>query len=144
MATPSSMHEDVSRVETVSVGSDRNFGIVFTVFCAIVALVQFWFGSGAAWGWLIASGVFAGFTLVYARALRPLNLLWFKFGMLLHLVASPVVLGVMFYAVFTPIGWCMRLAGKRPLGLRADARAESYWVHRRPPAPPPGSFDRQF
>jgi len=140
----SSTHEDVNRAETVTVGSDRSFGWVFTVFCAIVAAIQFWLGHGAAWGWLIASAAFAGTTLVYSRALRPLNILWFKFGMLLHLVVSPVVLGIMFFAVFTPIGWLMRLSGKRPLSLRFDAAAQSYWVQRRPPSPPPGSFDQQF
>jgi hypothetical protein len=144
MATPSSTHEAVNRPETVSVGSDRSFGIVFTVFCAIVALVQFWLGSRAFWGWLIAAAVFAGFALVYSRALRPLNLLWFKFGMLLHQVLSPLILGILFYAVFTPIGLSMRLAGRRPLNLRYDPAAHSYWIQRRPPAPPPGSFDRQF
>jgi hypothetical protein len=140
----SSTHEDVSREETVTAGSDRSFGWVFTGFCAIVAAVQFWLGHSHAWGWLIASLAFAGTTLVYSRALRPLNLLWFKFGMLLHVVVSPVVLGIMFFAVFTPIGWLMRLAGKRPLSLRFEPAARSYWVQRQPPAPPPGSFDQQF
>jgi hypothetical protein len=139
-----STHEDVSRAESVTVGSDRSFGWVFTAFCAIVAAAQFWLGHGAAWGWLIASALFAGTTLVYSRALRPLNILWFRFGMLLHRVVSPVILGVMFFAVFTPIGWCMRLAGKRPLSLRFEPAARSYWVQRRPPSPPPGSFDQQF
>lgn len=140
-----STHEDVSRAHTVTVGSDRSFGIVFTAFCAIVAGVQFWHGSAtAAWGWLIAALVFAAFSLVYSRALRPLNILWFKFGMLLHKIVSPVILGVMFFAVFTPIGWIMRLTGKRPLNLAYDAQAESYWIERRPPGPPSGSFDKQF
>lgn len=144
MTTHSTRHEDVNGAETVTVGSDRNFGLVFTMVCAVVALAQLWFGNTAFWGWLIAAGVFAALTLVYSRALRPLNILWFKFGMLLHLILSPVVLGVMFYAVFTPIGWCMRLAGKRPLSLRFEPKAQSYWVHRRPPGPPPGSFNQQF
>lgn len=144
MAMHSSTHEDLNRAETVTVGSDRSFGIVFTVFCALVALAQFWFGNPAFWGWLIAAAIFGLFSLVYSRALRPLNILWFKFGMLLHHVLSPVVLGLMFFAVFTPIGWCMRLAGKRPLSLRFDAKAKSYWIERRPPGPPPGSFDQQF
>ena len=140
----SSTHEDVTRQDTVTVGSDRSFGWVFTGFCAIVATAQFWLGHSHAWGWLLASLAFAGTTLVYSRALRPLNILWFKFGMLLHLVISPVVLGIMFFAVFTPIGWLMRLSGKRPLNLAFDAQAPSYWVQRKPPAPPPGSFDQQF
>jgi hypothetical protein len=137
-------HEDLQRADSVSAGSDRSFGIVFTVFCAMVALVRFWLGHGAFWGWLVAAAVFATFALVYSRALRPLNILWFRFGMLLHHIMSPLILGIMFYVVFTPIGWWMRLAGKRPLNLSFDAAAESYWIHRKPPAPQPGSFDRQF
>src|SRR5687767_385851 len=138
-------HEDVTRAHTVTVGSDRSFGLVFTVFCTIVAMVQFlWGSSDAAWGWVIAAILFATFALAYSRALRPLNILWFKFGMLLHRIVSPVILAVMFFAVFTPIGWMMRLTGKRPLHLRFDPAANSYWIHRAPPAPPPGSFDRQF
>ena len=138
-------HEDVSRVQAVSVGSDRSFGIVFTVFCALVAALQAWHGSShAAWGWLLAAVLFASFALVYARALRPLNILWFKFGLLLHKVMSPLILGIMFFAVFTPIGWWMRMIGKRPLNLAYDEKAESYWIHRRPPGPPAGSFDKQF
>ncbi len=137
-------HEDVSRAHTVTVGSDRSFGMVFTVFCAIVAGVQFWYGSSAAWGWLAAAVLFAGCALVYSRALRPLNIVWFRFGMLLHRIVSPVILGVMFFAVFTPIGLWMRLIGKRPLNLASDEKADSYWIERRPPGPPPGSFVRQF
>jgi hypothetical protein len=137
-------HENLQRADNVSAGSDRSFGIVFTVFCAIVALVQFWLDSNAFWGWLVAAAVFAGFALFYSRALRPLNALWFRFGMLLHHVMSPLILGIMFFAVFTPIGLWMRLVGKRPLNLRFDAAADSYWVHRKPPAPERGSFDRQF
>ena len=138
-------HEDVTRAHTVTVGSDRSFGLVFTAFCAIVGGVQLWHGSSTAgWGWMLAAAVFAAFSLVYSRALLPLNILWFRFGMLLHRIVSPVILGIMFFAVFTPIGWIMRLAGKRPLNLAYDEQAESYWIHRRPPGPPPGSFDRQF
>ena len=138
-------HEDVSRVHAVTAGSDRSFGIVFTVFCAIVAGIQFWYGSHtAAWGWLIAATIFAAFALAYSRALRPLNLLWFRFGMLLHRVVSPVILGIMFFAVFTPIGLWMRLIGKRPLNLTYDASVDTYWIERNPPGPPSGSFNNQF
>jgi hypothetical protein len=63
---------------------------------------------------------------------------------LLHRIVSPLILGVMFFAVFTPIGLWMRLIGKRPLDLACDDKADSYWIERRPPGPPPGSFDRQF
>lgn len=144
MSSQVSLHEDIRRADKVKVGSDRSFGMVFAAFCAIVAVVHWWLDKGTFWGWLAAAAIFAGFSLFYSRALHPLNMLWFRFGMLLHHVVSPVILGVMFFAVFTPIGWCMRLAGKRPLSLAYDATAKSYWISRTPPAPPAGSFDRQF
>jgi hypothetical protein len=144
MSTQSSLHEDIRREDKVKVGSDRSFGFVFAVFCALVALVHWWLGKGTFWGWGIAAAAFAAFSLFYSRALRPLNLLWFRFGMLLHRVVSPLILGVMFFGVFTPIAWCMRAAGKRPLNLAYDPAAKSYWISRTAPAPQPGSFDRQF
>ena len=144
MSSPTSLHEDLKREDGVKAGSDRSFGMVFTVFCALVAAVHWWLGKGTFWGWLGAAAVFGGFTLFYSRALHPLNVLWFRFGMLLDHVVSPVILGIMFFAVFTPIGWIMRLAGKRPLNLQYDPSAASYWIERKPPAPAPGSFDRQF
>jgi hypothetical protein len=144
MSSPASLHEDLKRADAVKVGSDRSFGLVFAVFCALVAAVHWWLGKGTFWGWGIAAAAFAAFSLFYSRALRPLNLLWFRFGMLLHHVMSPLILGVLFFGVFTPIAWYMRIAGKRPLSLSYDAAAKSYWIARTPPAPPPGSFDRQF
>jgi hypothetical protein len=137
-------HEDFSREETAQAGSERGFGFVFAGFCAIVAAYQLWVERPAFWWWAGAAALFAIVAVAMPIALRPLNILWFKFGMLLHHIVSPVVLGLMFYAVFTPIGWCMRLLGKRPLGLRFQKDTPSYWVHRRPPGPPPGSFNNQF
>ena len=88
--------------------------------------------------------MFAGLAVFLPRVLRPLNLLWFKFGLLLHHIITPVVLGLMFYTVFTPIGLWMRLAGKRPLHLRFDPAARTYWMPRDPPGPAAESFKNQF
>jgi hypothetical protein len=139
-----SAHEDFSREETAKAGSERSFGFVFAGFCAIVAAIQLWVGNLAFWGWVIAAVAFTVAAIAAPRVLRPLNIVWFKFGMLLHHIVSPVVLGLMFYAVFTPIGLWMRLIGKRPLSLRFQRDAQSYWVLRKPPGPPPASFNNQF
>lgn len=144
MSSPGSLHEDIRRADRVKAGSDRNFGLVFAVFCALVAGVHWWLGKETFWGWATAAAVFAAFSLFFSRALHPLNVLWFRFGLLLHHVVSPLILGIMFFAVFTPIGWIMRLAGKRPLNLAYDRSARTYWIERQPPAPKPGSFERQF
>jgi hypothetical protein len=144
LANAAQSHEDFAREETTKAGSERGFGFVFAVFCALVAGYLWWTGSARLWWWLGAAAAFAVLAVALPIVLRPLNILWFKFGMLLHHIVSPVVLGLMFYVVFTPIGMWMRLIGKRPLNLRFQKDAQSYWVHRKPPGPPPGSFNNQF
>lgn len=144
MAQRQLTHEVVERSDDTKVGTDRNFGFVFAAFCAIIAGIQLWTSSGKHWLWLAAASVFGVLALVAPRTLHPFNVLWFKFGMLLHHVVSPIVLGLMFYMVFTPIGWWMRAFGKRPLNLRFDNKLGTYWILRKPPGPPPDSFNNQF
>ena len=55
-----------------------------------------------------------------------------------------IAVAVLFYTVVAPLGFAMRLAGKDPLRLRLDPRAESYWLPRKPPGPPPDSLTNQF
>lgn len=140
----SSAHENLDRQDDVQVGSERNFGLVFCAFCAIVAAFQVWAGTGKNWYWFSAAAVFALLAFFLPLALRPLNLIWFKFGILLHHVISPIILGLMFFLVFTPIGLFMRIAGKRPLNLEFDRKATSYWIARNPPGPSADSFPNQF
>jgi len=130
--------------EDVKIGSDRSFGFVFAIFFLIVASVQFWTGHHSFWPWLFASGAFLLITLIVPRLLHPLNFVWFKFGILLHLIISPVILGLMFFVVFTPMSIVMRLLKKRPLNLQFDAQAKSYWIQRKPPGPLPETFKNQF
>ena len=82
--------------------------------------------------------------VVYPQMLAPLNRLWFRFGLLLHKIVSPVVLAIMFFLVFTPTGMIMRALGKDPLRLRLDKNATSYWIERTPPGPSPESLGDQF
>jgi hypothetical protein len=76
--------------------------------------------------------------------LSPLNRLWLRFGLLLHKIVSPLVLGIMFFLVITPIGLLMRAVGKDLLRLKFDKRSSSYWIERLPPGPPPESLKDQF
>ena len=91
-----------------------------------------------------ASLLFLLFALVLPKALAPLNWVWTKFGLVLHRIVSPVVLGVLFYGVFTPLGIIMRLFGGDPLRLRFNPNAQSYWIERTPPGPAPDSLKDQF
>jgi len=76
--------------------------------------------------------------------LRPLNRLWLRFGLLLHAVMNPLIMGLLFYGTVMPIGLLMRLFGKDPLNLKRDAQASSYWIMRTPPGPAPDTMSNQF
>lgn len=144
MTARQTAHEDFSRDEKTAEGPERSFGFVFAAFCAIVAGLNLWYNLLAFWWWIGAAALFAALAVAAPVVLRPLNIVWFKFGMLLHHIVSPIVLGLMFFAVFAPIGFIMRIAGKRPLNLKFEPAKDSYWILRKPPGPPPGSFNNQF
>ena len=90
--------------ETVNKSSERQFGLVMAGFFAILALLALWRGHGGfALGWSSAAAVFAGAALLVPALLKPLNALWFRFGLLLHKIMTPLIMGAMFFLVFTPI-----------------------------------------
>jgi hypothetical protein len=78
------------------------------------------------------------------RLLRPLNDAWSKFGLLLHRFINPIVMAALFFGVFLPIGLLLRIFGKTFFQLKFDKTAESYWISREQPAPPPGGMRKQF
>ena len=87
---------------------------------------------------------FGSLALAASQLLAPLNLLWFRFGLLLHRIMSPLVMGLLFFAVVMPIGLLMRLFGQRPLALGFDRTATSYWSLRTDPMSQPGSMKKQY
>jgi Saxitoxin biosynthesis operon protein SxtJ len=144
MAGKESMHERFDREDVVRTSTDRAFGLVMAAALAIIGGIMLFGGSSIAFWWLVGSAGFLGFALVRPQALHPLNWLWTRFGLALHAVVSPLILGLIFFAVITPIGWGMRLASKDPLRLRRDPSATTYWLPRTPPGPSPESMRRQF
>lgn len=137
-------HEDLKREHIVEGSSDRSFGLVFVAVFALIACWPLFFG-GALRGWAIAvAAAFALIAMLKPALLAGLNRQWFKLGILLGKVVSPIALGVLFYGVITPIGIALRIAGKDPLRLKFDRGASSYWIRREPPGPPPDSMTNQF
>ena len=137
-------HEDLSRSQTVKTSSDRFFGLTFFAVFLIIALWPL-LSRGSIQP--IALGIalaFLAVSLIAPAWLAPLNRLWLKFGELLHRITSPIILGIMFFGVITPVGWLMRLAGKDLLRMKFDRDAPSYWVRRVPPGPDKTSLKRQF
>ena len=138
------IHEDFSRTHAVKTSSHRSFGWVFTSAFVLLGVWPALSGGAVRWWLMIVAGVFLAVTLVAPALLGPLNKLWLRFGLLLHRVVSPLVLGIMFYAVVTPTGWIMRVCGKDNLKVRGRGGEGSYWIRRDPPGPKPDSLKNQF
>lgn len=137
-------HESFDRNIPVQGSSNRTLGVVFAVVFLIIGAFPIIFGNAPRWWSFVVAAAFALVALFVPASLGPLNRLWTRFGLLLHRIVSPVVLGIMFFLVVTPIGLLMRAFGKDPLRLRFEADARSYWIERTPPGPPPQSFTDQF
>lgn len=143
MSPTAGHHELGGRAAEVETSSDRSFGLVFAGFFALLAAYHAWQHRGLWPLWIAIAAVFLVVALWRPQVLAPLNRVWTKLGLFLGMIVSPVVLGLMFFLVMTPIGMLMRLFGKDPLRLRGDP-GESYWIVRDPPGPPGESMRDQF
>ena len=126
------------------ISSERTFGLVFAAFFFLIALFPLLQG-GLIYRWAIfVSSIFLILALLTPALLRPLNRLWARFGIILHSLVSPIVLGIIFFIVVTPTGLLTRLFGMDSLRLRKNSSIVTYWINRDPPGPASNSFDRQF
>ena len=115
----------------IKISSNRSFGIVFFVFFLIISIFPL-FNDGNIRVWsIILSMIFLILGLLNSSILSPLNKMWFKFGILLGNFMSPIVLGIVFFTVVTPIAFIMRLFGKDVLNLKKNNK-KSYWIERSP------------
>jgi hypothetical protein len=144
MMSGAATHENFRANTEVKVGSERSFGLVFTAVFTIVALLPLTKGGEPRLWALAPAAAFLVTALFLPKALRPLNLIWFKFGLLLHKIVNPLVMGLLFFFTVMPVGVLMRMSGKDPLRLRRDSGAASYWIVRAPPGPAPETLKNQF
>ena len=127
----------------VALPSNRKFGFFFTL--VFLAAAGYFFVNGsvaAAYIFATLAGVFLLATLVKADVLFPLNKLWMRFGLLLGMIISPIVLGLIFFVLFTPIAFLMRLCGRDELRLKCKEK-NTHWINRDPPMQT-DSFKHQF
>ncbi len=119
-------------MDNVKIGSNRSFGIVFFIVFFIIATYPLINGDELRTWSLILSIVFLFLGLLNSKILNPLNKLWFKFGILLAKIISPLVMGIIFFLVVTPIGLLMRLLKKDILNLKFNNNS-SYWIKKTEP-----------
>lgn len=141
---PSNMHENFAPRDAVKSASERSFGLVFAVLFLLIALAPLRHGLPVRTWSFGVSAVFLVVALLSPRLLRPLNMLWFRFGLLLHKVISPVILLVLYWVSVVPVGLILKALGKDPLRLKLEREQESYWIMRDPKDFTPDTMRRQF
>ena len=117
---------------TIKLGSNRSFGIVFFVVFLIISILPLLKGNDLRIWSLIVSIIFLVLGIMNSSILRPLNKLWFRFGLFLGNFISPIILGFIFFFVVTPIGLIMKILGKDLLNLKKK-NVETYWIEKKEP-----------
>ena len=116
----------------VKISSNRSFGIVFFVVFLLIAFYPLTnHGEVRIWP-IIISLIFLVLGLLNSKILTPFNKIWFKFGIFLGKIISPLIMGIIFFLVVTPIGLIMRILGKDVLNLKYN-KDESYWIEKNGP-----------
>tara|TARA_Y100000768_G_scaffold359120_1_gene315412 strand:- start:903 stop:1286 length:384 start_codon:yes stop_codon:yes gene_type:complete len=119
-------------MDDIKIGSNRSFGIVFFIVFLIIAIYPLIDGGVIRQWSLIISVIFLFLGLLNSKILNPLNKVWFKFGIFLGKIISPLVMGIIFFLVVTPIGILMRILNKDLLNLKFNKKT-SYWIEKNEP-----------
>ena len=116
----------------VKISSNRSFGVVFFIVFLLIALYPVINNEEIrAWS-LIVSLIFLVLGLLNSKILNPLNQIWFKFGVFLGRIISPLIMAIIFFFVVTPIGLIMRALRKDILNLRYNTK-KTYWIEKTGP-----------
>jgi len=119
----------MNNINNKSISSNKSFGIVFFVVFLIIALYPLLENENVRVWSIIASVIFLILGLLNSTILSPLNKVWFKFGIALGNFVSPIVMGLVFFIVVTPISIIMRVLKKDLLNLKKDNK-KTYWIER--------------
>ena len=117
-------------MDDIKISSNRSFGIVFFVVFLLIALYPLTYGGEIRIWSLIISIIFLILGLMNSSILSPLNKAWSRFGIFLGNFVSPIVMGVIFFLVVTPIGLIMKVLGKDILNLK-KSDIKSYWLKKK-------------
>ena len=117
-------------IDELDLPSNRKFGFFFTFVFAVTAAYFYW-AKNIVWVYIFVAvaTIFLFITLIKSDALLHLNKLWMRFGLLLGMIVSPIVLGILFFGLFTPIAMIMRLSGRDELRLKFTQKV-SHWISR--------------
>jgi hypothetical protein len=134
-------HESYAKGE-IKPPSERSTGLTFAVVAVIVAVL--WRNSSTVpWVALSMAAILAAVSLIAPSLLKPVNILWFRLGLLLHRIVNPIVMFAVFALVFVPGGAIMRL-WRDPLRSKRTTGESTYWIERESSTDIEGSMTNQF
>ena len=116
----------------IKISSKKSFGIVFFTVFFIISIWPLLSANEIRYWSLVISVVFLILGIINSKILTPLNKIWFKIGILLGNVISPIVMSIIFFLVVTPTSLIMKLFGKDILGIKKN-RSKSYWIEKSGP-----------
>ena len=116
----------------IKIGSNKSFGIVFFIVFLLIAIYPLINNDELRIWSLVVAIIFLILGLINSKVLTPLNKLWFKFGLLLGKVVSPLIMGIIFFFVVTPTAFIMRIIGKDLLNLKFNNK-KTYWIEKTGP-----------
>jgi hypothetical protein len=116
----------------IKISSNRSFGIVFFMVFLLISIYPITYSGDIRIWSLLISFIFIILGLLNSKILTPMNKLWFRFGLFLGKIVSPLIMGVIFFFVVTPIGLIMRMLGKDVLNLKQN-KDKSYWIEKSGP-----------
>ena len=119
-------------MDDIKISSNRSFGIVFFIIFLLISVYPLLYNENIRIWSLIISIIFLFLGIMNSRILTPFNHIWFKFGLFLGRFISPLIMGLIFFFVVTPIGLLMRVFKKDLLNLRFDNN-DTYWINKQEP-----------
>ena len=119
-------------MDDIKISSNRSFGIVFFIVFILIAFYPL-INQGEIRIWsVLISLLFLILGIINSKILTPFNKVWFKFGIFLGKIISPIVMGLIFFLVVTPIAFLMRMLKKDLLNLKFS-KNNSYWIEKKEP-----------
>ena len=127
-------------MDDIKISSNRSFGIVFFIVFILIAFYPLINQEEIRIWSVFISLLFLILGIINSKILTPLNKVWFKFGIFLGKIISPIVMGLIFFLVVTPIAFLMRILKKDLLNLKFS-KNNSYWIEK---TDPKSSMKNQF
>ena len=119
-------------MENIKLPSNRSFGFVFAALFFLIGIYPIIYSEELRIWSLIIATLFLFLGAINSKILNPLNFLWFKFGMYLGKIISPLIMGIIFFLVVTPIGLLMKMFKKDLLDLKYNSK-KTYWIKKTGP-----------